>query len=140
MKDKRITATLTYAGRRVQAGTGVLRHLWLEDNGTEHYYGKLRGQVVGGIYTVEADEKFAVYPDTLKFTGASLDNDEWRAADKVAQTQTEMQRLERKYAKDDSFDKAMEPLRELYRAQRTYAQRSAFTAMVLASMAEARRS
>lgn len=133
--SERITLRLTYAGQRCHNGKRV--GCWVDADGKERLYPKLTGYSIGCVYEVEADDADgSIYGSTLRFTGEHVDDAEWRAADKVAATEIELASLERRYAKDDSFDEAMAPLRELYRKQRTYAQRSAFTALVLATMAE----
>lgn len=132
----RPTVHLAYAGRR-HDGKGKPTHAWVSPDEPERLrsYGGLKGSVIGGIYTVENDpeEPTTVYPSTLTYTGARVDEDvrvPWDLAHQAIIRQEGRDKAHRAAAKRTDLDDALEPLLEYVAKLRTRHDVYAVTAIV----------
>jgi hypothetical protein len=135
MTMKRTTSAV-YLGRRL-SDKGTLFHAWDFDGieGTR-FFAKLKGSVIGGLYEVECDDKGSVYPATLSYVGRESEgiaaNVEWEVADRLAVQRYNNARAEKAAArKQDTISELVAPLRELYLAQRNYADRNALRNLII---------
>lgn len=128
-----------YVGVRLGKSNAKV-HAWIDTTGEEMWFAKLKGAIIGGIYTVKVERG----PDG-KFQSVLLGVDwtseretdtaklaEWHAANRLTEAVLTKQRNEAKAKQHDEFDDAIAPLRDLFqRTARTSTQRSAFVAMVI---------
>lgn len=126
MSDERVTVRLTYAGRRMPPKRTDSKpiHLWVAEDGAERVYG-FGGAAVGGVYTFEcpASEPTSVYKGTQTWTGEQCDDSDQVAAWQLEDAST-MQALgrraaEKRLAKSNELDEALEPLLRIVRRLRT---------------------
>lgn len=117
--------------RRLQSGK--LGHCWLDEDGREVIYTKLRGSA-GNTYTVsvrDGDDGRGVV-GRPQYVGQHPDRDErrrWAAEDRAAQVSYDAERQAAK--RGDELHVACEPLRRLMIAQRTAPARRALLASIL---------
>lgn len=141
------TVRWIYGGRRVSA-KGKVFHAWydadspprLDLTDTPHAFVKVKGSIVGGIYTVavagrdDDGDVVSVRPDPT-YTGDRVDDLEFRAALEAAQFAADMEvaqgRMERRHAADSALEEALGPLVVISGQMRTRAERAAFTQYVV---------
>ena len=136
------TQTWAYAGRRLAKGGKSYIHAWVDHAGKERYFKGLRGSVIGGVYTIEAelrDGDTVARQGTLAYTGETHpgadDVSAWRTADAAASYELEQAKAERRAAAaGDELERALDVLRRHYQAGRSYHARWAFQQWVAAEV------
>jgi hypothetical protein len=126
----------TYLGRRLNANR-TLQAVWRDPDGTDRWYPvKHAGQVIGGTYRVKIQQNTGGSV-SLYLDPEYLDRDvpaeaaEWQLADITAVARTKSLASERRTAKRDALDLALDPLLDLARDLRTGAERDVFAAYIL---------
>lgn len=126
----------TFCGRRTGSGNAI-RYVWLDAQGDELWYQKLKGTVIGGTYLVEVDrsnEKITVLGGTPPYdseTPLHERRDEWKLLERTDLALRERKSLEKKQADaDTAFEDACAMLKELYRKMPSHVRRSAFLFLV----------
>lgn len=134
--------TFVYIGRRLNEKSKVI-HAWLLGE-REVYYDKVAGQVVGGIYAMNAvvdDTNLSVYRSTMRYTGQKVDDVDqvaaWQLADQHARTTAAEAAAERRHAKSTELDAALAPLVAVVRKVRTVAEARALAKVVADKILEA---
>jgi hypothetical protein len=142
---ERVTEVWTYAGIRLGHKTKKV-HAWQDASGEVMHFGKLVGHAIGGRYEVNVaravDGAFESVSIGARFLGERCKDAElvgqWQTEARLAEVKLARDRAERKLASEpDAFEEAIQPLRDLRaRSCRTRADRTAFTAMVLATLGQ----
>lgn len=128
--------TWTYGGIRVDKN-GRKWHAWLDESGTERWFGRTGGQMaVGSHYTVTVSRPAGTITvhGTPAYAGTRADDDTRRALwteHTLAQTRLETLRAERNAARSNALDEAIAPLLKLAAPLRTSAERDALAAYVI---------
>lgn len=116
--------TIVYAGAR-QSSKAKPNHLWvvgehLDDESSTLAFQKLGpGCVIGGVYTVEADDPDGsrVYPTSAEYVGRKVDDPErvaaWEALDRAARDAHARAAAERKAARDSELEFALKPAQRI---------------------------
>jgi len=143
--DKFTEETWVYAGQREAVRRGKLNHAWVPD--MEHpdtlaHFVKVKGRVVGGIYTVKAERGDDGSPATVYgtpvYTGERIEDVsqllEWQAQQAAASTSVESWRRQDVDAKNDEFKDLCAPLRDLVRKQIGTARRAGLIAAIIAEV------
>lgn len=131
----------TYAGARISS-KGKKMFAWQDAKGELLYFVKISASAVGGRFQFDVlrseDGSFSsVYSGSKTYVEAAEKDDElvagWQMENRLTEAQLARERAERKAkAEPDSFELAIQPLRELRaKSCRTYADRTAFLAMVM---------
>jgi hypothetical protein len=141
--DNRQAEIWTYGGVRINA-KGQRIYAWIDARGETLYFKKFSAGSVGGHYSFDVlrneDSSFqSVYGGTQKFvSSASLNEDTELVArlqmeHRLANAELSRHQQERKAAAEpDAFEMTIQPLRDLRaRSCRTFADRTAFLAMVI---------
>jgi hypothetical protein len=151
-KKERARIVLCYVGKRI-TGKGKLYFAYLplsqpgqEDiinegeykkvnNSDLKLYDKMTDWAIGTILEGEcdADNPTFIYPGGLKRDGRWKNKsnlNEWTAAHRMAKTEFEMNRLDKRLKDQDAFIQAMEPLQRMYQKLPFY-QRTAFEVLVI---------
>lgn len=143
MTDERTTETWYYAGRRIAAGGKAFVYAWVDAEGEERYYGKLKtafGQI-GAAYTVAVtrdDDRVRVDPESLRFIDDKASHvaiEAWRVEDTAAYHQLESRKAEKRAAENDELQDALDVLRRHFTACKTYSSKWSFAQWVAAEVA-----
>jgi hypothetical protein len=143
--DTRVAEVWTYGGVRIGSKRKKV-HAWRDAKGEDMYFGKLTGHAIGGRYQVmvQRDPAGAFQSVTIgaRFLGGRCEDEhlvsQWQTEDRLTEAKLARDRAERKLAAEpDALELAIQPLRDLRaRSCRTWADRVAFTAMVLEALGQ----
>lgn len=125
-------------GRRLVAG-GKIAHCWLDPNGEELLYDKVKAAVVGGRYEIDVirkpDNGISVYKNTVKFveqpTVGKTTLNQWQLEDKAAYTEQQRRAVERRVTKEEKPLANMTLAEVATMIRRAPSQRSAIIATVI---------
>jgi hypothetical protein len=130
------TETWLYAGQRLYKTSRIV-HAWVDGEGVERYYTKLKALNVGGAYEIDVtrqeDGAVSVVPD-VRFVDAQTATDEQlvkrRAEDAATRGVLDSKRAEKRATEDNEMDAALEVLRRHHAAIGPYGHRWAFAQWV----------
>lgn len=122
-----------YAGP-CRSGSGSVVHCWIDHNGVERLFDKMKANVVAGRFMVECTEEGGRARPSVRYLGSSTDEEqraELQARARAEGALIERDRLEKSDRRHTEFLEAMAPLKELMKKQRAWDRRSGFIAAVI---------
>jgi hypothetical protein len=122
-----------YAGRRWGRDKKIA-FCWIDGDGNEYLYGKVKGAVLGGFHniTVERDGESVRLYHGVKFTGDRADDERvavLQAQDRDAYNQQQQAATIRRLNASGPLDKAMEDIEEVARSCKNYDEIKALVAV-----------
>lgn len=129
-----------YAGKRLTT-KGALVHTWLPDGARPEddavrIFPKAKGMVIGGIYTLQADDTHYV-ASSPSYTGDRVDDDAialLESRHRAESTRHAQAALEKNHARQSELSELCQPLRELVRKQIGWNNRAALIAAITAEV------